>query len=783
MRQRWFRAGFLAFFVLIFLFLRPVLKEWESDKSSRIILRFSLPLPASVVKKNLLTPEEIQIESIYVSGFFCEWNPTNELYRMQPDGKQWKVKVPFKPGENEYKFVVWLKDYPEAIWVNDVHAVKQVSDGYGGYNSVYVIHDMAPFAIFIRLFLYGIILILALTLALEPLISFIAIAKMSLKFKIILSVELLVLLSGILIIVSQNRQQRSLLRNFLIEEVNVIHLGFIGRGGDVEHLGSLENRAKIEKSWDRSFNYAMSRTDFGVRFHRQLTLLDLVVFDTNWQVIAYSGRFEKAGVDDTKLAHTSYPDLKMLYREAYFGKLIQKIQKQKFQADFQFGKMTRNLFQFYSPNYRRYLHYLPGNVFLTPIYFDDKIVGYYGGVISSEFWGNFFRKQMLFQLFLLFIGILMIGIIFNHFGNLLIGHLGELVDWSDKIAEHKFNETRNIRTGDEIEHLAKNFDRMRLKLLESFETIQHLYYFKTRFYSSLSHELRTPLNSILSTVESLRYGAFAKNEEIGQDLKNLSERDYSALPRLSQIQKQISVLISLSEEEYQLKKVGFLQLAQMLKGNDSKALDLTRSILRNIDLEETEVSEAYRVIRDSARHLLEIIEMMLNLARVNELDFKLEKHPLKLKSFVDRLIHEVSITEEYQNKKERVQLFVEFEEGIEMELALHELWNRKVLMSLLMNAVQHTDQGVVILSVERNRDLLLFSVTDTGSGISSEQQKLIFQEIQTEEEKSSNGSGLSLALAKQLIEMQGGEIGFTSVVNKGSKFWFSLSVDKWKSDV
>lgn len=111
---------------------------------------------------------------------------------------------------------------------------------------------------------------------------------------------------------------------------------------------------------------------------------------------------------------------------------------------------------------------------------------------------------------------------------------------------------------------------------------------------------------------------------------------------------------------------------------------------------------------------------------------------------------------------------------------------RQVLVNLVSNAVKFTETGQVsiLLSREYSRDrkklTLKFSVADTGIGIPSEKQPLLFQsfsQLHPSINRKYGGTGLGLAICKKLVELMGGAITVESVVGEGSDFYFILPVD------
>lgn len=102
---------------------------------------------------------------------------------------------------------------------------------------------------------------------------------------------------------------------------------------------------------------------------------------------------------------------------------------------------------------------------------------------------------------------------------------------------------------------------------------------------------------------------------------------------------------------------------------------------------------------------------------------------------------------------------------------------QQILVNLLGNAIKFTESGHVTLSAAEEQGKLRITVADTGVGIPEEHHQRIFQEFEQGDASTTRkygGSGLGLAITKHLVELQGGAIFFTSEVNRGSCFTFTM---------
>ncbi|MEH2376495.1 response regulator [Nostoc sp.] len=111
---------------------------------------------------------------------------------------------------------------------------------------------------------------------------------------------------------------------------------------------------------------------------------------------------------------------------------------------------------------------------------------------------------------------------------------------------------------------------------------------------------------------------------------------------------------------------------------------------------------------------------------------------------------------------------------------------RQILMNLISNAIKFTTNGEVVLRAElRSQNSttasISFAITDTGLGITPEDQSKLFTpftQVDASTTRKYGGTGLGLAICKQLVSLMGGEIGLESRLGKGSKFWFQVTLAK-----
>ncbi|HEY9671862.1 MAG TPA: ATP-binding protein [Waterburya sp.] len=182
-----------------------------------------------------------------------------------------------------------------------------------------------------------------------------------------------------------------------------------------------------------------------------------------------------------------------------------------------------------------------------------------------------------------------------------------------------------------------------------------------------------------------------------------------------------------------------------------------------------------QTIQESGEHLLELINDILDLSQVEA-----GKAVLNISEFsLTKLVHQTIRTLQEKALVRRVTLELDFRVTTQAErFRADKRRVKQILFNLLGNAIKFTPPGgKVILRVWREQKLVIFQVEDTGIGIPDDQIPLLFQKFQQLEtvyQRNYEGTGLGLALTKQLVELHGGTIEVESVVSEGSVFTVSL---------
>ena len=301
----------------------------------------------------------------------------------------------------------------------------------------------------------------------------------------------------------------------------------------------------------------------------------------------------------------------------------------------------------------------------------------------------------------------------------MVGPIQALRAGAARIGSGDLSQRIAIKTGDELEALANQFNDMAGRLQESYAGLEQKVEERTReveeksrqleiasqhksqFLASMSHELRTPLNAIIGLTEMMVTNAARFGTE--------------------------------------------------------------------------KAAEPLRRVHRAGSHLLGLINQVLDLSKIEAGKLELSPETVTLAPLIDEVIGTARQLAE-QNKN---RLVVESQENLG-SLTVDPMRLRQILFNLLSNACKFTKDGRVTLRVRKvvdGRTWIEFAVADTGIGMTPEQQAKLFEEFTQADSSTARqygGTGLGLAITRKLARMMGGDVTLTSEAGKGSTFTVRL---------
>jgi len=195
-----------------------------------------------------------------------------------------------------------------------------------------------------------------------------------------------------------------------------------------------------------------------------------------------------------------------------------------------------------------------------------------------------------------------------------------------------------------------------------------------------------------------------------------------------------------------------------------------------------EQREHAETVRRSGEALLTIINDILDFSKIEAGKLSLELVDFDLRTTIEETLDLLA----EQAHRKQLELTGLIDASVPTDLRGDPGRLRQVVTNLVGNAVKFTEQGEVVLrltteQVDEARVTLRFDVMDTGIGISTEHLSRLFQSFSQADGSTTRrfgGTGLGLAISKQLVELMGGVIGVESRPEGGSRFWFTVQLDR-----
>lgn len=244
---------------------------------------------------------------------------------------------------------------------------------------------------------------------------------------------------------------------------------------------------------------------------------------------------------------------------------------------------------------------------------------------------------------------------------------------------------------------------------------------KTEFLNIMSHELRTPLTVILGFTPLLQ------NPKLLPSVKQLTNSIDTEIESHVEIDKRLN-----------------------------EALDDIARFVEKMD--------------GSGKHLLSLINDMLDLTKIESGKMEIEAQPVPVDSTVDIVV------EQFKNAADAKNITLRHQTNGGTVLA-DEIRLKQMLFNLIGNAIKFTDDGTIEIITQQNEAHVEFTVMDTGCGIDETELENVFDRFKQADASSTRkagGTGLGLAITKRLVELHGGAIEVSSVLGQGSTFRFTI---------
>lgn len=203
-------------------------------------------------------------------------------------------------------------------------------------------------------------------------------------------------------------------------------------------------------------------------------------------------------------------------------------------------------------------------------------------------------------------------------------------------------------------------------------------------------------------------------------------------------------------------------------------------ILSN-SLSNTDKKEYANIISKSALSLLDIIDDVLDISKIESGKIDIHEESFSLNSLIDNVVELFSI----KAKEKNIRFLYNSDPSLPENIITDSTRLRQVLSNLLSNAIKFTPKNgniqlsITVIKSHTNRSLIEFKVKDNGIGMTQEQQQIIFDPFSQADSGISRqygGTGLGLAISKDIIELLGSTIKVNSKPNEGTTFCFTLNL-------
>jgi hypothetical protein len=292
----------------------------------------------------------------------------------------------------------------------------------------------------------------------------------------------------------------------------------------------------------------------------------------------------------------------------------------------------------------------------------------------------------------------------------------------------------------------------------------------------MANFLTTRITSMIAGIRAFRDGELSHrldaggNDEMGElarSFNGMADSVEESFKRLEEAKQK-------AEEASQAKSAFLATMSHELRTPLNGILgfaDLLKS-----DLSDPEHQEYATIIHRSGEHLLTLVSEILDLAKAESGQMQFQYSQVPLAGFLESCLFSYRGPAE----EKKLQLRVDFDPQLPETLSTDPTRLRQALSNLLNNAVKFTQEGSITLSVKPIDQRIAISVRDTGPGIPAEYHQTVFEKFKQLDNfltREHGGTGLGLALVKQLIEGMGGEVQLESSPGEGACFTIYLPLE------
>jgi signal transduction histidine kinase len=199
------------------------------------------------------------------------------------------------------------------------------------------------------------------------------------------------------------------------------------------------------------------------------------------------------------------------------------------------------------------------------------------------------------------------------------------------------------------------------------------------------------------------------------------------------------------------------------------------SLMSDSDLSEEDKNMFKKQVQQNSDYLLGLIEDIIDVSKIESNQLTINRRTFDVVPVIKQLALSFQLTI-LSGQNVKILNSLDFPTLL---INMDQIRFEQVLRNLLSNAVKFTEEGIIEIGCQKDKEFYTFSVTDNGMGIHADDQKVIFdrfRKIDNNKQHLFRGTGIGLFLSKQLVELFGGKIWVESEIGKGSTFYFTIPV-------
>ena len=279
-------------------------------------------------------------------------------------------------------------------------------------------------------------------------------------------------------------------------------------------------------------------------------------------------------------------------------------------------------------------------------------------------------------------------------------------------------------------------------------------------------------------------GRVAEILSIGTDITELKQAEETIRElntglerRVAERTAELAVAMDRAQAADRIKSAFLASMSHELRTPLNSIIGFTGMVLQGLagPLNE-EQTKQLGMVRGSARHLLDLINDILDISKIEAGQFNILSENFDLRGSIEKTVKIISPLADKKN----ILLHSRIEDNIS-DMRGDQRRVEQIILNLLSNAVKFTDHGEIHLNCYLDNGFVTLSVEDTGIGIKPENINIIFEafrQVDAGTARTQEGTGLGLNITKKLIEMMGGSIHVISEWEKGSTFTVILPITK-----